>query len=69
MAFGLTLEPGGELEVAGLQVDAQPNPSPYRPSTDRGGVVARARFSLGDLEFRAAGPGSYELTVRIERVE
>ena len=53
--FALEVEPGGSVEVFGLQAEAQPGASGYKRTFSRGGVFAGARFGQDDIEITAEG--------------
>ncbi len=54
--FQLTLAGGESLDVFGLQVDAQPAPSQYTPTTLAGGIYPATRFDSDELAITATGP-------------
>jgi hypothetical protein len=56
--FGLTLPPGGNVEVFGLQVQSQPGPSTYVPTLDRGAVYSATRFATDSLQFTPVAPNN-----------
>ncbi len=63
--FGIELGAGGEVEVFGLQVEAQGGASRYKKSGSRGGVYREARFAEDTLAVKAEGPECYACTVRV----
>jgi hypothetical protein len=63
--FGLELDPGRSVDVYGMQVDAQPAPSPYKRTMAQGGVYPEARFGDDFFEVVAEGPGSFGCRVRV----
>jgi len=63
--FGLELDPGRSVDVYGMQVDAQPGPSPYKRTRAQGGVYRGARFGDDFFEVVAEGPGSFGCRVRV----
>lgn len=65
VSFRLTVDPGGSVDVFGLQVEAQPGASGYKITGSQGGVYARARFAKDDLRISAEGPENERARVRI----
>jgi len=65
LRFGLELPAGGNVEVFGLQVEAQRGASAYKRTLGRSGVYPEARFSEDVLAVRAEAPGCYCSTIRI----
>lgn len=61
----LELAPGSSLDVYGLQLEPQRNPSSYTRSTDRGGIYMAARFDHDRLDLTSQGPNDHSVTVRI----
>ena len=56
--FSLAIRSGGSVrEVFGMQVEAQPWPSPYRPTGTASGILEETRFSGGDLAVINTVPG------------
>lgn len=51
VAFGLALPSGAAIQVYGLQAEAQPAPSPYKPTAAAGGVYPQTRFVGNSLEI------------------
>jgi hypothetical protein len=66
VVFGIRLAPGETIDVFGLQVEAQVNPSAYKPSTTRTGVYSNARFSEDTLRTVTHGVGQHAAAIRIE---
>lgn len=66
--FGVELAAGVEVEVFGLQVEAQPWASKYKKSQGRGGIYPEARFADDVLAVVAEGPDSYGCRVRVTAV-
>lgn len=62
--FSLAIGGGASLRVFGLQVEAQPWPSPYRPTGSATGILEETRFG-GDLAVTRTAPGlsSCQLTL------
>lgn len=57
--FSLELTPGSTVEVCGLQVEAGPYPSQYRPTADASGIYERTSFASDELAVTATGVGLY----------
>jgi len=55
--FALAIAAGSNVRVFGLQVEAQPWPSPYRPTGAAAGILEETRFSGGDLAVTNTAPG------------
>jgi hypothetical protein len=65
ITFGLAIPSGADLEVCGVQVQAQSAPSGYKPTTNQGGVYSQTRFMDDQLVLRADGPNQYSTNVRL----
>jgi len=63
--FGLQIPAGASVDVFGLQVEAQPGASAYKPTPSRGAVYPRARFFDDVLGQRTDGPGRHSALIRI----
>jgi hypothetical protein len=66
VTFGIRLAPGTTVDVFGLQVEPQVNPSAYKPSTTRSGVYSGARFSEDTLRILTTGVNQHSTVIRIE---
>ena len=55
--FSLAIGAGSSVRVFGLQVEAQPWPSPYRPTGAAAGILEETRFSGGELAVVNTAPG------------
>jgi hypothetical protein len=62
--FAVELDPGASIEICGLQVEAQPNPSAYKRSASTNGVYT-ARFDQDAIEVICEGPDDNALSLRI----
>ena len=62
--FGLELPAGAEVDVFGFQVEPQPSPSGYKPSTT-GGVYEGARLRDDSFFIKTTCPGLHSCTVDI----
>jgi hypothetical protein len=63
---GISIGPGQQAELYGLQLEAQSSPSHYIPSTARGGVYSNAHWGEGDFQVVAQSPGWYATSFVIE---
>ena len=66
VSFGVRLAPGATIDIFGLQVEPQVNPSSYKPSTTRSGVCSNARFSDDTLRIVTHGVNQHAAVIRIE---
>lgn len=64
VAFGLEVGAGATVEVYGMQAEAQPAPSTYKPTTQTG-VYEDARFAADELAMQTTAENSHAATVRI----
>ena len=55
--FSLAVGAGTTVRVFGLQVEAQPWPSPYRSTVAAAGILGETRFADGDLAVTNTAPG------------
>jgi hypothetical protein len=69
VTFGVQLDPGAQVDLFGMQVEAQIGPSDYKRTGEGGGVYSRARFLSDSLSIRAQGTDSYDAVVRIFAAE
>jgi len=67
--FGVALDPGTTVDIFGLQVEAQTTASPYKKTTETGGVYPNARFRDDSLSITTVGPGRYSCELDIINVE
>ncbi len=65
VTFGVRIDPGQQVDLFGMQVDAQPAVGGYQKTTAGGGVHAHARFADDSLAVRAQGTDIYDSTIRI----
>jgi hypothetical protein len=56
--FGVTIPVGAQIDIFGMQVEAQPTPSTYIQTLDQSGVYAATRFDSDSLAFTADNPNS-----------
>jgi hypothetical protein len=66
VSFGVLLAPGATIDIFGLQVEPQVNPSSYKSSTTRSGVYSNARFSEDTLRTVTHGVNQHAAVIRIE---
>lgn len=64
VTFGLEIPGERTMDIYGLQVDAQPFPSPYKSSV-AGGVYLNTRFEEDVLQVRTEGVNSHSITLRL----
>lgn len=69
VTFRLDVGAGGTVDVAGLLVENQPDPGPYRRSTARSGVIEKARFVEDKLTIRAIGWNRYAGVIELTSAE
>lgn len=55
--FSVAIQPGDAVDVSGLQVEAAPYPSMYKPTTDASGIYENTSFAADRLAMTATGPG------------
>lgn len=65
LVFEIQLPEGRAIEVFGLQVEAQREPSGYHRTTDMGGVYQSARFLEDTLRVTCEGVDDYSVQMRI----
>lgn len=65
---GIELAPGQQVEVCGLQLEAQLAPSIYQGTGAQGGVYPNAHWVSDSLLFAADGPGLFSTQIEIEAV-
>lgn len=63
--FSMAIAAGSSVRVFGLQVEAQPWPSPYRPTDAAAGILQETYFSGGDLVVTNTAPGLSACQVRL----
>jgi hypothetical protein len=56
--FSVTLPAGAQVDLFGMQVEAQPAPSTYVRTLDQSGVYTATRFDSDSLAFTTDGPNS-----------
>ena len=65
VTFGIRIDPGAQVEVFGMQAEAQIAPSNYRRTTLRCGVYEKARFDQDVLRLTSEGPEQHSGALRI----
>jgi len=65
VTFAVSLPPGASVDVFGPQLEAQMAASDYKPSGERSGVRANARFDQDVLRDRSLGPNRHSTRLRI----
>ena len=63
--FSLSMPAGASMEVCGLQVEAQPAASAYKPTYSEGGVYSAARFADDSLSITTNGPNNHSTNIRV----
>jgi len=63
--FELLLNAGAILDVFGLQVETQIEPSPYRKTANLGGVYENARFNVDEIAFVADSLAQFSTQVTV----
>ncbi len=62
----LSLDPGQQALICGLQLEAQPAPSRYRATRQQGGIYASAHWGVDQLPIVATYPGQFATAFSIE---
>ena len=65
VAFGISLEPGANVQVFGPQVEPQPAAGKYKTVLDRSGVYTNCRFATDLLTISADTPNQNSGTVQL----
>lgn len=65
VTFGVRIDAGWQVDLFGMQVDAQPAAGGYQKTAGGGGVHSQARFADDRLAVRAQGSDIYDTTIRI----
>jgi len=55
--FSVAIAANSSVRVFGMQVEAQPWPSPYRPTGVAAGILQETRFTCSDLAMTSTEPG------------
>jgi hypothetical protein len=67
-AVAISLAPGQQVGIYGVQLEAQTAPSRYRPTQQIGGVYSRAHWGMDQLTVAATGPNLFSTSFTIEVV-
>lgn len=65
-SVGITLAPGQQVELYGIQLEAQVAPSRYRPTSQVGGVYSNAHWAVSELNVTAEAPNLFATSFSIE---
>ena len=65
VAFGIELPSGSEVDLFGVQLEAQSGAGTYKKNTDLGGVYPSSRFDQDELTFTTTGPNQHSSQIRI----
>jgi hypothetical protein len=63
--FSVWIPAGASVELAGMQVEAQPAASAFKLTYSHAGVYSEARFADDELRIRADGVNNHSVTLRI----
>ena len=66
LTVGISLDAGTQVQIFGMQLEAQISPSRYQPTIQIGGVYTNAHWATEQLQITAEGIDSYATTVSIE---
>lgn len=69
VTFGAQLDPGGSVDLFGMQVEAQLAPADYKKTAAAGGVYSKARFAADAFTVTAQSTDVYDAVVRIVSTE
>ena len=69
LQVGLTLQPGQQVEICGMQLEPQLAPSEYRSTDERCGIYSEARYGMNELLIRADGYNLYSTELLVESSE
>ena len=64
-SFSVALAAGQTAQVFGLQVEAQPFPSQYKPASAAAGIYPETSFGSDELTFTHTGPGLSACAVKL----
>jgi hypothetical protein len=65
VTFGVKIAAAAQVDLFGMQVDAQPAPGGYQKTAAQGGVHTHARFAHDSLVVRAQATDVFDTAVRI----
>jgi hypothetical protein len=66
LTVGFTVPSGAQVQIYGIQLEAQPAPSRYRPTAQTGGVYPNAHWVSDQLLIAAQGLNQFSSTFSIE---
>jgi len=69
VTFGVTLGSGALVELYGMQVEAQPAASDYKPTGAESGVYPNARFASDTFTIKAQSTDVYDAVLKIMAAE
>jgi hypothetical protein len=69
VTFAAQLTAGGEIDLFGMQVEAQLGCSDYKQTGTRSGVFRNARFDMDEITTTAQGTDVYDAVLRIVNTE
>jgi hypothetical protein len=64
-AFSISLQAGQSIDIWGLQVEAQPYPSPYKQTSAARGIYGETYFANDDLTVTSAVSGLSSCAVQL----
>jgi hypothetical protein len=69
VTFAAQLTAGGEIDLFGMQAEAQLGCSDYKQTRTRSGVYGNARFDIDEITVTAQGTDVYDAVLRIVNTE
>jgi hypothetical protein len=66
LTVSISLEPGQQVQLYGIQLQPQLAPSRYRPTAQRGGVYPNAHWATEELVIAAQAPNLFSTAFSIE---
>jgi hypothetical protein len=63
--FGISIPAGAQINVFGMQVEPQAQPSTYVPTLDRSGVYPATRFDSDTLSFKSEAPNNNSCEIKL----
>jgi hypothetical protein len=66
LTAGITLAPGQQVTIYGIQLEAQLQPSSYRSTGQEGGVYSGAHWATDELAITATAPNLFSTSFSIE---
>jgi hypothetical protein len=65
VAAGIEIPSGGDIEIAGMQLEAQIAPGGYRRTSSRHGVYPATRFEEDAFTVKTVSPANHSVTLRL----